>query len=203
MNYYETLYIVHSALESGRLKDTITNIQNQIEKNEVNKILCTEFWGKKRLSYPIEKQKYGTYVLIQYSGDGKQISAFNVEMEHNPNILGQMTVKILEAEIREQVEDIETQILGKENESRPDKFSKEEKVKDKESTTEEASSEVKEENKVDAKIEADSKELPPSELKIVETPEHDDEENVDESETETDEPEESEEIAPETEESEA
>ena len=218
MNYYETLYIVHPALESGRLKDTITNVQNQIEKNEVNKLLCTEFWGKKRLSYPIEKQKYGTYVLVQYSGDGNQISAFNVEMEHNPNILAQITVKILEVEIREQVEDIETQILGKEKDSRPDDSSKEEeKVEDKKATTEEALSEVKEENEVDteveAKVEADSEELPPSELKIVETPEHvEEKESVDESEEETEEteetvetvePVESEDTALKTEESEA
>ena len=30
MNYYETLYIVHPALESGRLKDIILSIQDTI-----------------------------------------------------------------------------------------------------------------------------------------------------------------------------
>ena len=37
MNYYETLYIIHPAIESGRLKDTIVSVQKQIEKNQENK----------------------------------------------------------------------------------------------------------------------------------------------------------------------
>ena len=122
MNYYETLYIIHPALESGRLKDTILNVQKQIEKNKANQTLCTEVWGKKRLAYLIEKQKYGTYILVQYSGDGKEINELNIEMEQNPNILAYMTVKIIEPEIREQMEDVESQILGNEKESRLDKF---------------------------------------------------------------------------------
>ena len=80
MKHYETLYIAHPILESGRLKDTIMNVQKLIETNETNKILCTEVWGKKKLAYPIEKQRYGTYVLVQYSGNGKSIKDVNVEL---------------------------------------------------------------------------------------------------------------------------
>ena len=36
MKYYETLYIAHPILETGRLKDTIENVQKLIEKNEKN-----------------------------------------------------------------------------------------------------------------------------------------------------------------------
>ena len=39
MNYYETLYIIHPALESGRLKDTILNVQKLIEKNKENAVM--------------------------------------------------------------------------------------------------------------------------------------------------------------------
>ena len=125
MNYYETLYIIHPAIESGRLKDTIVSVQKQIEKNQENKTLCTEIWGKKKLAYLIEKQKYGTYVLIQYSGDGTQINSFNIEMKQNPNILSYMTVKIKESEIKEQTEDIDTQISGNEKEGKLEKVEQE------------------------------------------------------------------------------
>ena len=50
MNYYETLYIVHPALESGRLKDIILSIQESCKTMDVN-ILSTNVWGKKKLSY--------------------------------------------------------------------------------------------------------------------------------------------------------
>ena len=115
MKYYETLYIAHPILETGRLKDTIENIEKLIKKNEKNTILCTEVWGKKKLAYPIEKQKYGTYVLVQYSGNGYMIDDVNKEMEHNVNVLAYMTVEINKEEIREQKSDIEAQILGNVN----------------------------------------------------------------------------------------
>ena len=112
MKFYETLYIAHPILETGRLKDTIENVQKLIEKNESNKILCTEVWGKKKLAYPIDKQKYGTYILVQYSGNGQMISKVNVELEHNVNILAYMTIEIKETDVHQQSNDIESQILG-------------------------------------------------------------------------------------------
>ena len=35
MNYYETLYIVHPALDAGRLKDIITGVDDSLKKWEV------------------------------------------------------------------------------------------------------------------------------------------------------------------------
>jgi ribosomal protein S6 len=32
MNYYETLYIVHPSLESGRLKDIILSVEESLKK---------------------------------------------------------------------------------------------------------------------------------------------------------------------------
>ena len=110
MNHYETLYIVHPAIEMGRLKDAIESVKNLITNNKNNTILYTEIWGKKKLAYPVEKQKYGTYVLVQYSGDGKTITTCNTEMEHNPNILAYITVKINQSEILEQTDDIYAQL---------------------------------------------------------------------------------------------
>ena len=81
MNYYETLYIVHPALESGRLKDIILNIEENLKKIGGN-LLSTEVWGKKKLAYFIEKQKYGSYVLIQYTGKGNCINELSVELEN-------------------------------------------------------------------------------------------------------------------------
>ncbi|MBT5078043.1 MAG: 30S ribosomal protein S6 [Candidatus Marinimicrobia bacterium] len=113
MNYYETLYIVHSALEAGRLKDIVLTVEKFLKDNG-GEVVATEIWGKKKLGYFIDKQKYGTYILLQFKSDGMKNNNFNVEMEHNPSILSYMTVKIEEAGIREQTEDLDTQIAGKE-----------------------------------------------------------------------------------------
>lgn len=113
MNYYETLYIVHSALEAGRLKDIVLTVEDLLKENG-GEIITTEIWGKKKLGYFIDKQKYGTYILIQFKSDGIKNNNFNVEMEHNPSILAYMTIRIEEDAIHEQIDDLDTQIAGKE-----------------------------------------------------------------------------------------
>ena len=94
MNYYETLYIVHPALESGRLKDIILSIQDTMTKMNIN-IIGTNIWGKKKLAYLIDKQKYGTYVLVQFKSDGTVNNKIAVELEHNPNILSYLTLHFI------------------------------------------------------------------------------------------------------------
>ena len=116
MNYYETLYIVHPALESGHLKDIILSIEESL-KNMGGKSLSIDLWGKKRLAYLIDKQKYGTYIQLQFSGEGKCTSSFGMELEHNPNILAYLTTTIDEADVVVQKEDLETQIVGQSRES--------------------------------------------------------------------------------------
>ena len=116
MNYYETLYIVHPALDAGRLKDIIMGIENSLKKMGGDS-LAVELWGKRKLAYFIDKQKYGTYVLIQYNGEGKCTNDFAIELEHNPNILAYLTTSIEKEKVIEQEEDLETQIAGKTREA--------------------------------------------------------------------------------------
>ena len=130
MNYYETLYIVHPALESGRLKDIILSLEESL-KNVGGKTLSVDLWGKKRLAYLIDKQKYGTYVQLQFSGEGKCISSFGTELGHNPNILSYLTTLIKEDDLVEQKTDLDTQIEGQSRESKQINVSNKEDVTDK------------------------------------------------------------------------
>ena len=111
MNYYETLYIIHPALESGRLKDIILSIQSMFESKDI-KVLGTDLWGKKKLAYLIDKQQYGTYVLVQLKSSGENINKISTELEHNPDILAYLTNKINEADIQKDLRSLDEQILG-------------------------------------------------------------------------------------------
>ena len=111
MNYYETLYIVHPALESGRLKDIILSIQKMIESKDI-KILSTDVWGKKKLAYLIDKQQYGSYVLVQLHSDGSNINKINSELEHNPDVLSYLTSRIEESNLMKDSRTLDEQILG-------------------------------------------------------------------------------------------
>ncbi len=116
MNYYETLYIVHPSLESGRLKDIILSVEESLKKIGGSP-LAMELWGKRKLAYFIDKQRYGTYVLLHYNGEGKCTGEFAVELEQNPNILAYLTTSIEKENVLEQAEDLDTQIAGKTRES--------------------------------------------------------------------------------------
>ena len=111
MNYYETLYIVHPALESGRLKDIILSIQKMIESKDI-KILNTDVWGKKKLAYLIDKQQYGSYVLVQLHSNGSNINKINGELEHNPDVLSYLTSKIEASNLIKDAKTLDEQILG-------------------------------------------------------------------------------------------
>ena len=116
MIYYETLYIVHPSLEAGRLKDIILEVEESLKKMG-GAPLALELWGKRKLAYFIDKQKYGTYVLVQYNGEGKCTGEFAVELEHNPNILAYLTTCIEKENVMEQTEDLDAQIAGKSREA--------------------------------------------------------------------------------------
>ena len=109
MSYYEIVYIVHPALQAGHLDDTVNQINKKIEQLK-GEVLFFENWGKKKLSYMIQKQKYGTYILFQCKIDGQKINELTSEFEHNANILRHLISKVTEDEILESKE-IETDEL--------------------------------------------------------------------------------------------
>ena len=109
MLYYETMYIVHPALESGRLKDLILLIEKSMAQLG-GKTHMVDVWGKKKLAYSINKEKYGMYILFQFSHDGTLNKEFNLILEHNSNILAYLTTKIEEEELLDQKADLDNQL---------------------------------------------------------------------------------------------
>ncbi len=68
MRYYELLYIVNPNLEDNRVNTIIDEIGKEIDKYKVS-IINHNIWEKKRLAYPINKNKYGIYLLLQFSAE--------------------------------------------------------------------------------------------------------------------------------------
>tara|TARA_B100000073_G_scaffold296896_1_gene261743 strand:+ start:32 stop:466 length:435 start_codon:yes stop_codon:yes gene_type:complete len=109
MSYYETMYIVHPALEAGRLKDLILSVESTL-KDFGGKTHTVETWGKKKLAYPINKEKYGMYVLFQFEADGTNNKEFNTTLDHNTNILAYLTTRIEKDELIEEKKSLDSQL---------------------------------------------------------------------------------------------
>ena len=62
-----------------------------------SKLINHRVWGKKRLAYPIQKQKYGSYILMQFEGGEKEkMVEFDTWMKLNNTVLRHMTVALSE-----------------------------------------------------------------------------------------------------------
>jgi len=92
MRYYETIYIVNPNLENEVLDKTMVEIGKELEKTK-SKLINHRVWGKKRLAYPIEKQKYGSFILMQFEGgDQSKMVDFDTWMKLNNSVLRHMIV---------------------------------------------------------------------------------------------------------------
>jgi len=103
MNNYEIVYIIHPALQEGRLIDIKSKIHEKITLFK-GKVLYNDNWGKKKLAYAIDKQKYGTYLFCQFLLEGKDVQAINTDCELNSNILRHLITRIDSSQILDEKE---------------------------------------------------------------------------------------------------
>ena len=114
MKFYETLYILNPNLEDDVVSKTMNEIVSELSKTK-SKVINHYVWGKKRLAYPIDKQKYGSYILMQYEGgDGDSMVDFDTWMKLNNTVLRHMTVG-LNSKPEIYVEPIKEASVDKEN----------------------------------------------------------------------------------------
>ena len=75
---YETIYILRSDVDA----DTAEKVQARVAEvvgRDNGKLVKVEAWGRRKLAYPVAKQKKGVYVYVKYVGKGGLVS----ELERN------------------------------------------------------------------------------------------------------------------------
>lgn len=93
MRYYETLFIVHPNYEQERLQSVIDAVTDEIKKLG-GEILNVTDWGKRRLAYPINKMRVGTYMLIHFSSEPNIIKDLTAWLRLQPALLSHIIVKL-------------------------------------------------------------------------------------------------------------
>ncbi|MGC9513533.1 MAG: 30S ribosomal protein S6 [Fidelibacterota bacterium] len=93
MRYYETLFIVHPNYEQERLTSVIKMVEGHIAEIGGH-VLAVDDWGKRRLAYPIEKQKSGNYVLIYFEAEPSAVVELQTWFELQAQILAQLVVRL-------------------------------------------------------------------------------------------------------------
>ena len=94
MNYYELLYIVNPNFEKKKIDDTMKEIEKKLTKTK-SKIINHVIWGKKKLAYPIQNNKYGTYIMVHYvGGDKNELDEFNSWLRLSELVIRHMIVRL-------------------------------------------------------------------------------------------------------------
>jgi small subunit ribosomal protein S6 len=75
---YETIYILRPDIDADGAEKVQGRVVEVLDKAK-GKLLKVEAWGRRRLAYPVAKQKKGVYVYVKYAGVGDLVQ----ELERN------------------------------------------------------------------------------------------------------------------------
>ena len=93
MNSYEHTIIARQDLSENQAKKLLDKYKNIINGNS-GKILKTESWGLRNMSYEIKSNKKGLYFHIKLEGDGKTIQELEREENIDQMLLRFLTIKV-------------------------------------------------------------------------------------------------------------
>jgi small subunit ribosomal protein S6 len=82
MREYEYVFIVHPDLDENAFKELIDKVRGWVT-GAGGQVVKVDVWGRRKLAYPIRKQKEGQYVLV----NTVMSPAFSTELERNIRFL--------------------------------------------------------------------------------------------------------------------
>jgi small subunit ribosomal protein S6 len=88
---YETIYILRSDVDA----DTAEKVQSRVAEvvgREAGKLVKVEAWGRRKLAYPVAKQKKGVYVYVKYVGKGGLVAELERNLKLSDAVLKWQTV---------------------------------------------------------------------------------------------------------------
>jgi small subunit ribosomal protein S6 len=89
---YETIYILRSDVDA----DTADKVQGRVAEvvsRDNGKLVKVESWGRRRLAYPVAKQRKGVYVYVKYVGRGGLVHELERNLKLQDSVLKFQTVQ--------------------------------------------------------------------------------------------------------------
>ena len=94
MNYYEILYVVNPNHSKDKISEIIGEVSQHIESKK-HAIVDHNFWEKKQLAYPVNKHKYGNYVLLHAEFKNSDfVNDFKMFLNLHVEVLKYMIIKL-------------------------------------------------------------------------------------------------------------
>ena len=99
LRLYETVFVMDSQLEQSKIEVFSDKIQ-KIITDSGGTIQKVDYWGKRRLSYPIKKKQYGYYVCILFESDGKVVGPIERVYRLDESVFRFLTIRLSKRAIR-------------------------------------------------------------------------------------------------------
>ncbi len=90
---YETTFIVNASLDDSQVDAVIGRVQDLITKNGGG-VTALNKWGRKRLSYTINKKTNGFYVNLEFTAPGQVLATLERAFQLDEMILRYLTIVV-------------------------------------------------------------------------------------------------------------
>lgn len=95
---YETIYVLRADVDPDGADRVATRVADVVAR-ENGKLVKVETWGRRKLAYPVAKQRRGVYYYLKYLGGGGIVA----ELERNLRMVDTV-VKFQTVQLRDEVE---------------------------------------------------------------------------------------------------
>jgi small subunit ribosomal protein S6 len=89
---YETIYILRSDVDAEGAERVQARVADAIDR-ELGKLVKVEAWGRRKLAYPVGKQRKGVYVYVKYVGGGSMVAEVERNLKLQDVVMKFMTVQ--------------------------------------------------------------------------------------------------------------
>lgn len=92
---YETIYILRSDVDADAADKVQARVAEVVGRDN-GKLVKVEAWGRRKLAYPVAKQRKGVYVYVKYVGRGGLVQELERNLKLQDTVLKFQTIQTQE-----------------------------------------------------------------------------------------------------------
>jgi small subunit ribosomal protein S6 len=92
--HYETVFVLPGDLQPQKVDEYVDKVKSLIEKNG-GEITLSDKWGRRRLAYPIERQREGFYTFLQFKAPPTAVAELTQFFRVSEEVIRQVVTKAL------------------------------------------------------------------------------------------------------------
>lgn len=93
MRSYELVFIVHPEVDGDDFTAVTEQVTSLVERNS-GKVAQVDFWGSRRLAYPIQNQWEGQYVLMQLEMEPHGVAGLERDLVLVEQVIRHLIVRV-------------------------------------------------------------------------------------------------------------